>query len=63
MGRNCSCGTERSKAAPTLGCIECGSPCCPSCAVTLESVSYCRGCARSLLGATTILAVGTYELH
>jgi len=62
MGGNCSCGTERSHTKPTLGCLECGTLCCLACAVSLESVTYCRGCAGSLLGTTTILAAGSFEL-
>jgi hypothetical protein len=51
MAGSCGCGTEVRYAFHHLGCIECGAPCCPSCAVSLESVSYCRACAGSLLGS------------
>ena len=63
MAGNCDCGSERSHGRPMLGCLECGAPCCPACAVPLESVTYCRSCAESLLGATNVCAAGTFELH
>jgi hypothetical protein len=48
---SCSCGNRVDFSFQRLSCIDCGASCCPSCAVALESVSYCRGCATSLLGA------------
>lgn len=63
MGGSCDCGTTVQYTFHHLGCIECGAPCCPSCAVPLESASYCRGCAGSLLGVTTIRAVGPWDLQ
>ncbi len=63
MGGRCGCGTQVRYAFHELGCIECGAPCCPSCAVSLESVSYCRGCAGSLLGVTTVRAAGAWDLQ
>ncbi len=63
MGGNCSCGTEQSHTLPALGCLDCGTACCSACAVPLESVTYCRRCAGSLLGATNVRAPGSFELH
>ncbi len=60
---NCSCAHDIDEAFYDLGCIECGTACCPSCAVPLESVTYCRSCARSLLGAGTVQAAGSFDLH
>ena len=58
------CGCTSVDPAPyDLGCIDCGTACCPSCAVPLESVTYCRSCARSLLGAGTVLAAGSFDLQ
>jgi len=50
MGRStCDCGTPILRAVDDLGCIECGRPCCPVCAHTLESVAYCAFCAAQFL--------------
>jgi len=62
MAVSCGCGTRSDHAVNQFGCIECGAPCCPGCAVPLESAMYCRGCARSLVG-TTVLAGGPFDLH
>lgn len=45
----CDCGTPILRAVEDLGCIECGRPCCPVCAYTLESVAYCALCAAQFL--------------
>lgn len=58
-----SCNCPNDKGAYDLACIDCGATCCPSCAVPLESVTYCRNCARSLLGAPTVQAAGSFDLH
>jgi len=63
MGGNCGCGSERSYMRPTLGCLECGTPCCSTCAVPLESATYCHRCAGSLLEATNVRAAGSFELY
>ncbi len=63
MGGRCRCGSQISHAFHELGCIECGGPVCPACAVPLESATYCQGCAGSLLGAATVRAGGTFDLH
>jgi len=60
---HCGCTTESDQAFYDLGCIDCGTACCPSCAVPLESVPYCRSCARSLLGAGTVYAAGSFDLQ
>ena len=58
-----SCNCPRSAGTYELACIDCGAACCSSCAVALESVTYCRSCARSLLGAATVQPAGSFELH
>jgi hypothetical protein len=63
MGGSCGCGTEVAYAFHRLACLDCGAPCCPACAVHLESVSYCQGCATSILGSGTVQASGPYDLH
>ena len=50
MGKSCRCGSEVSFAFNHLGCIQCGSPCCPACSHELESTTYCSACAAPLLG-------------
>jgi hypothetical protein len=63
MATNCECGMEVSPEAPQLGCLECGTTCCRSCAINFESATYCRGCAGSLLGVATVRSVGTFDLQ
>jgi hypothetical protein len=33
-------------------CQECGTTCCPSCALAVGLRTYCRWCATSLVGTT-----------
>jgi hypothetical protein len=47
--KTCDCGAPILRAIEDLGCVECGKPCCPVCAYTLESVSYCSSCAARFL--------------
>lgn len=63
MGDRCVCGSKGSAGSPALACLECGTACCPACAVPLESVTYCHRCAGSLLDASAVRAVGAFELH
>ena len=58
----CSCDTGEALAA-SLACFDCGSGCCPECAISLESVTYCRPCAAALLDADTVRAGATFDLH
>jgi hypothetical protein len=60
---SCGCAHENGQAFYDLGCIDCGTGCCTSCAVHLESVTYCPSCARSLLGAGTVQAAGSFDLQ
>ena len=57
----CGCGSE-GRYSFELGCVECGTACCPRCAVTLESVSYCARCAGELLGTVSVRANGPFDL-
>jgi len=61
MSAMCGCGSE-TRYVFELGCVECGTACCPRCAVPLESVSYCARCAGDLLGATSVRANGPFDL-
>jgi hypothetical protein len=46
-----------------LACIDCGTACCPSCSVGLESVTYCRRCAGDLLEASRVDVEEPFELQ
>jgi len=63
MGIRCAVGSQESAGSPALACLDCGAACCPACAVPLESVTYCRRCAASLLEATAVRAAGGFDLH
>lgn len=63
MGASCQCGTEVVFPFHRLACLECGAPCCPTCAIQLESATYCGSCAGSLLGMAAIRSGGPFDLH
>ena len=58
---SCGCSNDVDRARYDLGCIDCGTACCPSCAVFLESATYCRSCARSLLGGGVVVTAGSFD--
>jgi len=58
----CPCGHPVARRAERFGCLECGGACCTACAITLESVAYCRYCATTLLGSTASPLGGQFEL-
>ncbi len=62
IDERCGCGLAPPPSAQSLGCLDCGLACCAACAVTLESVDYCRGCATQLLGTASLAVGGTLEL-
>jgi len=45
----CECGLLRETFSVER-CQECGTACCPSCGLVIETQTYCRWCAA--LGAT-----------
>ena len=57
----CHCAIDAEAAH--FGCLECGAPCCSACAITLESVAYCRECATTLLDVAVIPKSGSFELY
>jgi hypothetical protein len=57
------CGCVGDAAAARFGCLECGASCCAVCAIELESVAYCRGCAVALLDVTVVSKSGSFELY
>lgn len=60
MGGRCGCGMT----VPTLlACFECGTSTCASCAIHLESATYCSACAGSLLDAPAVRATTPFDLH
>jgi hypothetical protein len=62
IDERCGCGLVLVSSAQRFGCLDCGLACCAACAVTLESVAYCRGCATRLLGTASPAVRGTPEL-
>jgi hypothetical protein len=63
MESRCGCGREVRHTFHHLACIDCGAACCPGCSVGLESVTYCRRCAGSLLEASRVSPGGTFDLQ
>jgi hypothetical protein len=61
MPGQCECGTEVRDVF--LGCLECGASCCPSCAISLESATYCPACAGALLESATVRPGRPFDLH
>ena len=60
MGGRCGCG----ETVPTLlACFECGTSTCATCAIDLESATYCRACAGALLDAPKVRATTPFDLH
>jgi hypothetical protein len=63
MAAHCGCGTEIRNSFHNLGCLDCGAALCPSCAISLESATYCAGCAADLLGTRQVRAGSPFDLH
>ena len=63
MDGRCGCGHEVASARALFGCFECGMTCCPGCTIHLESATYCRACAGSLLETAAVHAADAFELH
>jgi hypothetical protein len=60
MGGRCGCG----ETVPTLlACFVCGTSTCATCAIHLESATYCSACAGSLLDAPAVRATTPFDLH
>ena len=53
---------DRRCSQSRLACLTCNAACCPICAITLESIAYCRRCAAMLLDTTAVQASGAFEL-
>ena len=63
MPGQCGCGAEIRNAFHSFACLECGASCCPSCAISLESTTYCPACAGALLESTTVRPGRPFDLH
>lgn len=49
---HCECGTLHQGPAAHTGCQECGTIVCRTCAMEIQSTTYCRWCALRLAPAT-----------
>ena len=63
MSSHCGCGTSLDNLVHSFACQDCGSSLCAGCAISLESATYCTGCAAALLDTRNVRAVGTFDLH
>ena len=63
MSSHCGCGTPLDNSLHSFACQDCGSSVCTACAISLESATYCTGCAAALLETATVRAGSTFELH
>ena len=63
MQAQCSCGPDERTYVHSLGCLDCGSACCPECAISLESATYCRTCAAALLDVASVRAGARFDLY
>ncbi len=48
MPITCECALLHTEPSVRPACQECGTAGCPSCAVEIESQTYCRWCAMGL---------------
>ncbi len=53
MTRYCECALLHADPSVLRNCRECGTACCRSCAVEVESHAYCRWCAMALTPAVS----------
>jgi hypothetical protein len=61
--RRCRCGLTVDHGFHHFACLECSAACCAGCAVSLESVTYCRRCAATLLGSAALPVRGVFDLY
>ena len=59
----CNCDSDLRGASHSLECLDCGSPLCPSCAISLESATYCPACAGALLESATVRPGRPFDLQ
>jgi len=58
MSNDCACGTPSHR----LGCLQCGTAVCPRCAIPMESATYCRSCALTLLDAPDAQSIEPFDV-
>jgi len=63
MSSHCGCDTSLGNLFHSFACQDCGSSLCPGCAISLESATYCTGCAAALLETSTVRAGSPFELR
>jgi len=63
MDARCGCGDDITSELALFGCFDCGTTCCRACTIHLESATYCRACAGSLLDTAAVQAAAPFELH
>ena len=63
MDGRCGCGHGVPNELALFGCFDCGTTCCRACTIHLESATYCRACAGSLLDTAAVHAAEPFELH
>ena len=63
MSGRCGCGHEVPSERGLFGCFDCGTTCCRACTIHLESATYCRACAGSLLETSAVHATEPFELQ
>ena len=49
MSPHCECALLHADSAVLRSCRECGTACCRTCAIEIESQAYCRWCATASL--------------
>ena len=63
MDGRCGCGHETPNELALFGCFDCGTTCCRACTIHLESATYCRACAGSLLDTAAVHSADPFELQ
>jgi hypothetical protein len=63
MPGHCGCETPVGNSFHSFGCLDCGAPLCSTCAISLESASYCSSCAADLLETRTVRSGSPFDLH
>ncbi len=55
MRHRCSCSSSVRHGSYHVTCLECSSPCCPSCTFIFESATYCVACVESIVGVAGLV--------
>jgi hypothetical protein len=50
----CECGLLHPEPRRVQECRECDTPCCSSCAIEIDSDTYCRWCALAMAPALSL---------